>query len=378
MTGPVLIVDDDPIVRQMLLSTLQNAGYSAISAEDGREALQVLEEGKIRLVICDWQMPGIDGIELCRRIRTGDFGGYVYFILLTSMDSVDQRVEGLVAGADDFVGKPFHPSELIARVNVGKRVLQLETREALIFSLAKLAESRDSETGHHIERVQCYSRCLAEQLATLPEYAETISPQYIQLIFQTSPLHDIGKVGIPDAILLKPGKLTDDEFSSIKEHPVIGAETLRGAIQRSPEASFLRMAHDIALSHHEKFDGSGYPEGLSGKQIPLSARIVALADVYDALTTNRVYKDAYSHETSEAIIIDGRGTHFDPDVVDAFLEIKETFQAIRRQFDDGQNAEEAGIASAGREVSDSPSASGAVTTTVATLPTDCGLPTSSS
>ncbi|WP_182869724.1 HD domain-containing phosphohydrolase [Rhodopirellula sp. JC639] len=334
MKDAILVVDDDPIVRQMICSTLQQSGFDVITAEDGRGALDRLKEGHTRLVISDWQMPELNGIDLCCQIRSGDFGGYVYLILLTSMDSVDQRVEGLVAGADDFVSKPFHPSELIARVNVGRRVLQLETREALIFSLAKLAESRDPETGHHIERVQCYSRCLAEQLTRNPRFAETITPQYIQLIYQTSPLHDIGKVGVPDAVLLKPGKLTDEEFLAIKEHPRIGAETLRGAIQRSPEASFLKMAYDIALSHHEKYDGSGYPDGLAGDQIPLSARIVALADVYDALTTNRVYKDAYSHEKAEAIIVDGRGSHFDPDVVDAFLQIKTMFMAIRNRFDD--------------------------------------------
>lgn len=339
MTGPILVVDDDPIVLQKLQSTLQHAGFDVVCAGNGREALQCLADGNIRLLISDWQMPEMDGIELCRRIRSGDFGGYVYVLLLTSMDSIDQRVQGLVAGADDFVSKPFHPSELIARVNVGKRVLQLETREALIFSLAKLAESRDPETGHHIERVQCYSRCLAEQLSRNPIYTETITPHYIQLIYQTSPLHDIGKVGIPDQVLLKPGKLTEEEFQEIKEHPLIGAETLRGAIQRSPETAFLRMAYDITLSHHEKYDGSGYPQGLSGEDIPLSARIVALADVYDALTTNRVYKDAYSHEKSEAIIVDGRGAHFDPDVVDAFLEIRETFHVIRKQFDDDRHEE---------------------------------------
>lgn len=337
MIGPILVVDDDPILRRMLSSTLEQAGFEVVSAQNGCDALSKLSEGNIRLVISDWLMPEMDGIDLCCRIRTGDFGNYIYVILLTSMDSVDQRVQGLVAGADDFVSKPFHPSELVARVKVGQRILQLETREALIFSLAKLAESRDPETGHHIERVQCYSRCLAEQLMRNPKYAETITPQYVQLIYQTSPLHDIGKVGVPDAILLKPGKLTEEEFEIIKQHSTIGADTLRGAIERSPEASFLRMAYEIALSHHEKFDGSGYPQGLAGESIPLSARLVALADVYDALTTHRVYKDAYSHEKAEAIIVEGRGTHFDPDVVDAFLEITQTFQAIRNHFDDHCN-----------------------------------------
>lgn len=334
MIGPVLIVDDDPIQRQMLQSTLQASGFETAAASDGNEALEILSAGNVRLVITDWQMPELDGLELCQRIRQGDFGGYVYVILLTSMDSVDQRIQGLVSGADDYLAKPFHPAELVARANIGQRVLQLETREALIFSLAKLAESRDPETGHHIERVQCYSRCLAERMAKHPEFSETITPQFIQLIYQTSPLHDIGKVGVPDRVLLKPGRLTCDEFDSIKEHPTIGAETLRVAIQQNPDAEFLRMAYDIALSHHEKFDGSGYPQGLVGDEIPLAARIVALADVYDALTTQRVYKDAYSHDKASEIIVDGRGSHFDPAVVDAFLAISERFDRIRNVFND--------------------------------------------
>ena len=335
MSTPILVVDDDPIICEVVKSAMSEHGFEVEHAYNGDDAIELLQSGNYRVVITDWQMPGMNGLQLCSRIRSGDFGGYIYVILLTSMDSTEQRVEGLVAGADDFVTKPFHPTELIARVNVGKRVLQLETRETLIFALAKLAESRDPETGHHIERVQCYSRCLTEQLALNPDYADTITPQYIQLVYQTSPLHDIGKVGIPDEILLKPGKLTEDEFERIKEHPVIGAETLRGAIERSPEACFLRMAHDITRYHHEKFDGSGYPDGLAGTDIPLSARIVALADVYDALTTHRVYKDAFSHEKAEQIIVDGRGSHFDPSVVDAFLQVREVFQQIRKRFDDG-------------------------------------------
>ncbi|MEM9646252.1 MAG: HD domain-containing phosphohydrolase [Planctomycetota bacterium] len=332
MIGTILLVDKDATARQQLSPHLRNAGFEVRCASNGMEALRQMADGEVRLVISDWKMPELNGIDLCRRIRAGDFGGYVYFVLLTDCDSVSERVEGLTSGADDFVSKPVHPSELLARIQVGRRVLQLETREALIFSLAKLAESRDPETGHHIERVQWYSKCLAEQLAHHPKHADVITPRFVQLIFQTSPLHDIGKVGVPDHVLLKPGKLTSEEFEEIKKHPLLGADTLKGAIERSPDAAFLRMAHDIALSHHEKYDGSGYPHGIAGEEIPVCARIVALADVYDALTTNRVYKAAFTHAKARSIILDGHGSHFDPDVVDAFLVIEDLFQAIRERY----------------------------------------------
>lgn len=334
MPSRVLIVDDDSIVRHLLTAAVQRAGFEAIEAEDGAEAFEKIRDQDLRLVVSDWQMPNMDGLQLCRKIRESSAGGYVYVILLTSMDRVEERVQGLTVGADDFICKPFHPSEVIARLNVGRRVLQLETREALIFSLAKLAESRDPDTGHHIERVQCYTRTLAEELGKQDKYRDIITPQYIHLIYQTSPLHDIGKVGVPDHVLLKAGKLTAEEFDLIKRHPLIGAETLKGAMERSPEASFLHMAHDIALSHHEKWDGSGYPFGLKGEKIPLSARIVALADVYDALTTRRVYKDAFTDDEAAKIITDGSGKHFDPEVVQAFQKSREVFRQLRLQLQD--------------------------------------------
>ncbi|MCA9139618.1 MAG: response regulator [Planctomycetales bacterium] len=337
MKNSVLVVDGEPALRSEMVSILENAGFEALGAENGLRGLELIERENVRLVICDWHVDDASGIDLCCKLKTAGLGSYVYVILLTPKDSIDQRVQGMVAGADDIVSKPFQPSDLVARVKVGYRLLQLETRESLILSLAKLAERREPETGHHIERVQCYSRCLAEQLQGHPKYSGIVTSEYVQLIYQTSPLHDIGKIGIPESVLLKPGKLTQREFDLVKEHPLIGAETLRGAIERGPETPFLEMAHDIALSHHEKFDGSGYPQGLAGEAIPLAARIVALADVYDALTTHRVYKDAYSHEKSESIIVEDRGRHFDPDVVDAFLQVKETFQAICRHFDNDGN-----------------------------------------
>ncbi len=292
----VLIVDDESISRRMIAYTLSQAGYNVTSASDGESAFRMLEEHGHQLVVSDWDMPGMNGIELCRAIRAADFPRYVYFIMLTSHNRSQDTIDGLSAGADDFIGKPFNPGELIMRANTGKRIIGLETRGMTIFALAKLAESRDPETGAHLERVRSYCRVLARRLQLKPKFRATLDNEYVQLIYDTSPLHDIGKVAIPDAILLKPGKLTEDEFDVMKTHTLRGAETLAAALAEFPHTAFLSMALDIAISHHEKYDGSGYPHGLAGEQIPLCGRIVALADVYDALTSKRVYKDAFDHE----------------------------------------------------------------------------------
>jgi putative two-component system response regulator len=284
------------------------------------------------LVITDWEMPHMTGVELCRALRGEDLGGYVYVILLTGRGSSAEIVEGMSAGADDFIVKPFIHAELMARVRAGERVLSLESREMVIFALAKLAESRDPETGHHLERVQRYSQCLAEALAGDSKYSGEIDSHFIQLIFQTSPLHDIGKVGIPDCVLLKPGHLSDDEFAIMKTHTRIGAETLEAALKDFPQARFLRVARDIARSHHERWDGKGYPDGLVGEQIPLVARIVAVADVYDALTSKRSYKAAFAHTVAREIILAEAGRQFDPDVVGAFRAAEEDFMRVRSQF----------------------------------------------
>lgn len=328
----VLVADDDAISSLMVSRVLQRSGYHVVNAADGETALRMIEESEVRIVITDWQMPGLSGIELCRSLRQRDLGSYIYTILLTGSYHANHAVEALNAGADDFLTKPFNPAELIARVQVAERILSMESRDMVIFAMAKLAETRDNDTGKHLERVQNYCRVLAEAMSLNPRYSQTINREFIRLLQQTVPLHDIGKVGIPDAVLLKPGKLTPDEFEIIKTHTVIGGQTLQAALDRTPNANFLRMARDIALSHHEKWDGSGYPLGIAGMDIPLSGRLVAVADVYDALTTKRVYKDAFSHEKAFEIIVDDRGRHFDPDVVDAFLLVADDFNNIRRRM----------------------------------------------
>jgi putative two-component system response regulator len=211
-------------------------------------------------------------------------------------------------------------------------MLSLETRDVAIFAMAKLAESRDPETGAHLERVQRYARALTQQLRRAGRFAGQIDDEFIRLIYLTSPLHDIGKVGIPDCVLLKPGRLSDHEFEMMKAHTTLGGQTLEAALRKFPNVKFLQMARDIAMTHHERVDGKGYPAGLAGDSIPLAGRIVAVADVYDALTSKRVYKDAFGHEVAKSIIVADAGTHFDPLVVDAFVAAEAEFQAVRQRF----------------------------------------------
>jgi putative two-component system response regulator len=328
----ILVVDDDELALEMLQFSLGEAEHELIVARDGQEALRLLSEMPCQMVISDWMMPRMSGLELCRAIRAQDFGTYVYLILLTAQDGPAQALEGLEAGADDFVLKPFDPNQLKARVRVAERLLALESRDLTIFALAKLAESRDPETGAHLERVQNYSRALASHLAKSGVRGSEIDAGFVRLIYETSPLHDIGKVAIPDFVLLKPGRLSDEEFDIMKTHTTMGAQTLEAASRKHPKARFLRMAREIAATHHEKFDGSGYPLRLAGENIPLSGRIVALADVYDALISKRVYKGAFTHAMARSIIVDGKGKHFDPQIVQGFLEIEEKFLDIQRQF----------------------------------------------
>jgi putative two-component system response regulator len=330
----VLIVDDDPIAIEMLDYFLQEAGYNVERAANGKQALEKIRTFSPRIIISDVEMPEMNGIELCRAVRERQSTQYTYFILLTCHSDLKSVLLGLDSGADDYLSKPFHHEELRLRLEGGRRLLMLEGRDMMIFSLAKLAESRDSDTGTHLERIREYSKVLATELMNWPKFESVVDAQFVELIYLTSPLHDIGKVGIPDSVLLKPGKLTSEEFEIMKRHTLIGGETLSASANAYPEAGFIKMALDIALKHHERWDGTGYPFQLRGEQIPLCARIVAIADVYDALTTKRVYKDAYTHEEAARIIYDSRGTHFDPDLVDAFAMVEEQMRAIRARLDD--------------------------------------------
>jgi cyclic di-GMP phosphodiesterase len=325
----ILIADDDRVTSELLRRTLQDEGYEVAVVPDGDQAFRAIEKGDVRVLICDWEMPGLTGPQLCREVRRLNTG-CVFVIMLTSRSGAESMAEALRSGADEFLSKPVEPEELLVRVRTGARLISLETRELALFALAKLAESRDNETGAHLERVREYSRLLARELQVRGRPG--VTDEFVRNIYLTSPLHDIGKVGVPDSILLKPARLSDREFQIMKSHTTTGAETLDAVLRLSPGAEFLQMARDIALTHHEQWAGAGYPHGLSGEQIPLAGRIVALADVYDALTSRRVYKDAFPHELARGIILEGSGKHFDPAMVEAFLKLEIQFEAVRSRY----------------------------------------------
>lgn len=339
----VVVAEDDPATLQIVCRFLELGGYQTLAAADGEEAYRLIERERPAIVVTDWEMPRLDGVALCRRLRQ-DFPDRNLFVLMLTVHTGAYVLDALDAGADDIMAKPVSQGELLARLQCGLKVLRLReeleqarfsasrslealaaraveiaaTRDVAVFALAKLAESRDPETGEHLERLRGYSQILAEELHDHGPYRDQIDERFLEDLYRSSPLHDIGKVGIPDAILRKPGRLTPAEFEIMKQHTTIGAEALEQAMQLTGCGGFLAMAVEIARCHHERFNGTGYPCGLSGKAIPLPARIVALADVYDALTSVRVYKDAYPPEQARAMILDEEGQHFDPAVVDAF------------------------------------------------------------
>jgi len=320
---------DHAETRTLVESTLTSAGYEVRTVIDGAEALQRLLVGEARMVVSDWEMPGLSGLDLCRKVRGQDLPNCIYFILVTGHNQPEERVARLRAGENDFIAKPFNPAELIERVRAGERILAVETRDVAIFAMAKLAESRDPETGAHLERVRSYGRVLAQDLSGVEKFRDRVAGEFIRLIYLTSPLPDIGKVGIPDYVLLNPGRLNDRELEIMKTHAALGAETLDAALRTFPGVEFLQMGRDIAATHHERWNGKGYPAGLRGENIPLCGRIVAVADVYDALTSRRVYKAAFSHDIAKAMILKDSGEHFDPDIVAAFLRCEQRFVEIR-------------------------------------------------
>lgn len=328
----ILVVDDDEIAQEIAHAVLKSDGHEVTLAEDGEKAYEILQQKDIQIVISDWDMPKLDGIELCKRLRLTSSLSYTYFIMVTSFNSKADLLVGLSAGANDFITKPFEPAELLLRVRNAEIILAHQTNSMVLDSFAELAEIKDTETGNHLKRVRNYAKLLAEELMKDSTISQHLPPRFPELIDQTSVLHDIGKVGIPDSILLKPGNLNDQEWQTMKKHTVIGAERFSAILQKYPGREFLVMARDIAWSHHEWVDGTGYPRGLKGEEIPLCARIVALADVYDALTLKRVYKEAFPHEVARGIILNENGKHFDPQIVQAFLNLESEFLEIRSRY----------------------------------------------
>ena len=351
----ILLVDDNPTNLQVLVGTLEGRGYNLLIAKNGESALTIVRKARPDLILLDIMMPGIDGFEVCRRLKADPATQEIPVIFLSALGETTDKVHGLDLGAADYITKPFQPEEVIARVNtqltiyglkkdlalrnaelrdmnenlerkVAERSQQLlKSREGVIFGMAKLTEARDGDTGKHLERICRYVDILARKMSKSdPE----IDENWINTVATTAALHDIGKVGIPDAVLLKPGRLTDDERKIMEDHPAIGGDALLEMRDHWGASPFLARAIEITLGHHEKWDGSGYPFGVTGKAIALAARLVALADVYDALTCRRVYKEAMTHDKVRQIIIEESGKHFDPKVVEAFLATEAQFQNV--------------------------------------------------
>jgi len=356
----ILVVDDTPD-NIALLSTLLKDRYKVRAANNGERALAIAAgQPRPDLILLDIMMPGMDGYEVCERLKIDPHTADIPVIFLTAKVQVEDEEFGLRLGAVDYITKPISPPIVLARVEThltlkrARQFLQdrnayleaevwrrsrevMAIQEVTIMAMASLAETRDNATGNHIRRTQHYVRVLAQHLRHHPRFAAALNDETIELLFKSAPLHDIGKVGIPDRILLKPGRLTPDEFEIMKTHAALGRDAIAAAERclDTPD-SFLRFAREIAYSHQEKWDGSGYPEGLWGEQIPLSARLMVVADVYDALISRRIYKPALPHEQAVAMIREGRDRHFDPDIVDAFLECAEQFRTIAARFADDE------------------------------------------
>jgi putative two-component system response regulator len=329
---PVLLIEDEPIQRQILSSQLQINGFSVIEAENGQDGLSRWREyPNIRLVITDLMMPIIDGFEVIRTIRAEE-SHYTYLIVLSSLEDRTSLVQALELGADDYLPKPISPEELNLRLMHGGRLIRLDSMDDLVFGMAELSGYRSGETGQHLRRVQQYCQILSSHL--LAEYPDlNLTQALVKDIVNASPLHDIGKVAVPDAILHKPGPLNREEYEQIKPHASIGGKLLWG-LYRKNGSNFLKLAYEIAISHHEKWDGTGYPDGLMGHKIPLAARIMAVADVYDALTSHRCYKEALPTEKAAKIISDGAGRHFDPLMVEAFTATRENWPKVAEELQD--------------------------------------------
>lgn len=355
----VLIVDDEEALREYLSQMVTLLGHQTLWAADGITALEIAAKNNPDVILLDCGLPGMDGFEVLRKLQSGPSTGHIPVVMISGNSSEEAIQFCIESGADDYLIKPLDLDMVRARLygclkrkrrydqqsdvhtRVQAQYTKLETclneqleetsraQLATIFALSKLAESRDPETGQHLERMREYCRVLLRCIACKPDFAGIVSEGYISTVYQASPLHDIGKVGIPDHVLLKPGKLTPEEYDIIKTHTTIGAETLRHVDRQFPGNSLIKIGIQIAQSHHERWDGGGYPDGIAGEAIPLSARVLAVGDVYDALTSKRCYKEAFSHERSRDIILEGRGTAFDPAIVDAFLEAEEEFKAIR-------------------------------------------------
>ena len=355
----ILIVDDSAD-NVALISSLLKGTYRVKAAIEGELALRIAGgDEPPDLILLDVMMPGMDGYEVCRRLKEDQRTSDIPVIFLTAKTEVVDEEKGLGLGAVDYIAKPISPPIVLARIathlklksvrdflkdknafleaEVARRTREVGTiQDVTMVALGSLAETRDNETGNHIRRTQNYIKILAESLRDHPRFKEELSSgPTIELLYKSAPLHDIGKVGIPDSILKKPSKLEPEEFEIMKTHTTLGRDAIIAAEKRldSP-MSFLALAREIAWSHHEKWDGTGYPRGLAGEDIPLPGRLMAIPDVYDALISRRVYKKAFTHEDAVELIEKGGGTQFDPDICSSFSAISESFKEIARSLRD--------------------------------------------
>lgn len=354
----VLVVDDTPD-NLSLMSGLLKDSYRVKVANNGEKAIKIVQgEAPPDLILLDIMMLGLSGYEVCQILKADPATRDIPIIFLTAMTATEDEKKGLEMGAADFITKPVNPPIVLARVatqlqikaaadflkdqnayldaEVARRGRELAAiQDVTILAMASLAETRDNDTGNHIRRTQNYIKVLAEHLKHHDRFKFSLSDRTIDMLYKSAPLHDIGKVGIPDRILLKPGRFEPHEMEIMKTHCKLGRDAIQHAEdQLGLEVEFLKYAKEIAYGHQEKWDGSGYPEGLVGDAIPVSARLMAVADVYDALISRRVYKEGMSHERAVSIIVEGRGTHFDPDIADAFMVLAPQFQDIARRFAD--------------------------------------------
>jgi len=358
----VLVVDDTPDNLSLMAGLLKDL-YKVKVANNGEKAISIVRsDSPPDLILLDILMPGLSGYEVCQTLKADPATRAIPIIFLTAMTATEEEKKGLELGAADFITKPVNPPIVLARVatqlqvsaaagflkdqnhylesEIGRRGRELAAiQDVTILAMASLAETRDNDTGNHIRRTQHYVKLLAEHLQTHPRFRLFLSECTIDMLFKSAPLHDIGKVGIPDRILLKPGRFEPHEFDIMKTHCQLGRNSIQHAEDRlGMKVDFLKFAKEIAYGHHEKWDGSGYPQGLVGDGIPVSARLMALADVYDALISRRVYKQGMPHEEAVRIIREGRGSHFDPDIADAFLELAEQFRATSKRYADSDKA----------------------------------------
>ncbi len=318
----ILIVDDEPVNLKVMQSVLADQ-YRLVFAKSGQAALDLVAKEQPKLILLDVMMPGMSGIEVCQALKQNPATRSIPVIFVTAMGDHNDEYNGFEVGAVDYITKPITPSLVRARVKTHLSLVQAELLQQahidLVQRLGSAAEYKDEDTGEHILRMSHYSKLLA--------LAAGVSESHAELIRQAAPMHDVGKIGIPDAILLKPGRLTEDEFAQMQEHAQIGANILRD----SP-SPLIQLAHTLALEHHEKWDGSGYPQGLKAEAITLEARIAAIADVFDALTSKRPYKDAWPTDKAFALLQEQAGKHFDPHLVELFLNLKDKILAIKQTY----------------------------------------------